>query len=387
MTFGQGTGIVVALGQKTQTGQIAQLIEQRTDLTTPLTRKFNAFSQNWLYMVLGLATLTFAVGLGHKPWADAIEAAVALTVSAIPEGLPAVITVTLAVGVSRMARRHAIIRKLPAVETLGSATVICSDKTGTLTENQMTVQVIYAGGKHYTVTGSGYASEGEILVERKPVSLNHYSTLQECLTAGLLCNDSRLEVKNGKSVVIGDPTEGALIAVANKAGLTHSSLERESRRLDVIPFESQFQYMATLHEGSGKKGNSALRTIYVKGSVETILNRCQQMLDTEGQPIVVNREQIEQEVNNLAKQGLRVLAFAKKPVATYQDSVDHPDIEKGLIFLGLQGMIDPPRPEAIKAVQACQSAGIQVKMITGDHVVTAQAIARSIGLKKNRLLA
>ena len=344
VTFGQGTGIVIAIGQETQTGQIAQLIEQRTDLTTPLTRKFNAFSQNWLYMVLGLATLTFAVGLGHKPWSDAIEAAVALTVSAIPEGLPAVITVTLAVSVSRMARRHAIICKLPAVETLGSATVICSDKTATLTENQMTVQEIYAGGQNYTVSGVGYNPEGEIFFNSAIAILS--PALLECLKAGLLCNDSNLEAKNGKWEVIGDLTEGALIAAANKAGLTQEVLEMP--RLDSIPFESQFQYMVTLHEqGSGKKGNSALRTIYVKGSVETILNRCQQMLDPDGQPIVVNREQIEQEVNNLAKQELRVLAFAQKPVATYQDSVDHRDIETGLIFLGLQGMIDPPRPAAI----------------------------------------
>lgn len=374
VTFGQGTGIVVATGQETQTGQIAQLIEQRTDLTTPLTRKFNAFSQNWLYMVLGLATLTFAIGLGHKPWADAIEAAVALTVSAIPEGLPAVITVTLAVGVSRMARRHAIIRKLPAVETLGSATVICSDKTGTLTENQMTVQALYAGGQNYTVSGAGYNPGGEILFNQAIATLN--PALLECLKAGVLCNDSQLEIKNGKWEVVGDPTEGALIAAAQKAGLTQEMLEMP--RLDSIPFESQFQYMATLHR------TNLNNTIYVKGSVETILDRCQQMFDAEGQPMLANREQIEQEVNNMAKQGLRVLAFAKKPVATSQGSVDHADIETGLIFLGLQGMIDPPRSEAIKAVRACQSAGIQVKMITGDHVLTAQAIARRIGLKKNK---
>lgn len=374
VTFGQGTGIVVAIGQETQTGQIAQLIEQRTDLTTPLTRKFNAFSQNWLYMVLGLATLTFAVGLGQKPWADAIEAAVALTVSAIPEGLPAVITVTLAVGVSHMARRNAIIRKLPAVETLGSATVICSDKTGTLTENKMTVQALYAGGQTYTVSGVGYSPEGEILFNQTVATLR--PALLECLKAGLLCNDSNLEFKDGNWAVIGDPTEGALIAAAKKAGLTQEVLAMP--RLDSIPFESQFQYMATLHQ------TDLNNTIYVKGSVETILNRCQQMLDAEGQPIEVSREQIEQEVNNLAKQGLRVLAFAKKSVATYQNSLDHPDIDTKLIFLGLQGMIDPPRPEAIKAVHACQSAGIQVKMITGDHVVTAQAIAHRIGLKKHK---
>ncbi len=383
VTFGTGSGIVVAIGDATETGRISQLIDQGANLTTPLTRKFDKFSRKLLYIILGVAAFTFAVGLGYgNSWVAMFEAAVALAVSAIPEGLPAVVTVTLAIGVSRMARRHAIVRKLPAVETLGGATVICSDKTGTLTENQMTVQAIYAGGKHYTVTGSGYASEGEILVERKSVNLNHYPPLQECLIAGLLCNDSRLEVKNDKSVVIGDPTEGALIAVANKAGITHSSLERESRRLDTIPFESEFQYMATLQETL--KGESSLRTIYVKGSVEAILKRCEQMLDAEGNTTAVEPKTVHREVDTMAQQGLRVLAFAKKPVPVEQDSLEHEDIEAGLIFLGLQGMIDPPRAEAIAAVQACQQAGIQVKMITGDHAVTAAAIAQRMGFNKNR---
>jgi Ca2+-transporting ATPase len=383
VTFGQATGIVVATGNTTETGRISRLMEQHTDLSTPLTRKFNKFSQNWLYMVLGLATLTFVVGLSYRGLQDALEAAVALTVSAIPEGLPAVVTVTLAIGVSRMARRHAIIRKLPAVETLGGATVICSDKTGTLTENQMTVQAIYAGGQQYTVSGVGYAPEGKILREDKPVALNSAKALQECLTVGVLCNDSHLEAKNGKWVVMGDPTEGALIAAANKAGLIQSALEQEMPKLDAIPFESEFQYMATLHETRTGK------TIYVKGSVEAILKRCTVMLNSAGQPQPIDcvetlREtSIEREVNIMARQGLRVLALAKKPVADNQNSVDHPDIETGLIFLGLQGMIDPPRESAIKAVQACQTAGIQVKMITGDHAITAQAIARRMGINKN----
>jgi cation-transporting P-type ATPase F len=207
VTFGQGTGIVIATGNATETGKIAQLIEHRADLSTPLTRKFNQFSQNWLYLVLGLATLTFAIGLNHKSWSDAIEAAIALTVSAIPEGLPAVITITLAVGVSRMARRHAIVRKLPAVETLGSATVICSDKTGTLTENQMTVQALYAGEASYTATGNGYSPEGEILLQQTPVNLQQSSALLECLVAGVLCNDTRLEEQADRWQVIGDPTD------------------------------------------------------------------------------------------------------------------------------------------------------------------------------------
>jgi cation-transporting P-type ATPase F len=383
VTFGQGIGIVVATGNTTETGRISQLMEQHTDITTPLTRKFNKFSQNWLYMVLGLATLCFVVGLSSRSLNDALEAAVTLTVSAIPEGLPAVVTVTLAIGVSRMARRNAIIRKLPAVETLGSATVICSDKTGTLTENQMTVQAIYAGGHQYAVTGIGYAPEGEILKDERPVDLNSDKGLQECLIAGLLCNDSHLEVKNSRWVVIGDPTEGALIASADKAGFSQPTFDKQMPRIDSIPFESDYQYMATLHDTPRGK------TIYVKGSVEAILQRCNLMLNTDGQshPLdcveTLSRAKIEREVNIMARQGLRVLALAKKPVRDEQRTLDHPDIADGLIFLGLQGMIDPPRESAIKAVQACQSAGIQVKMITGDHAVTAQAIAQRMGINKN----
>ncbi|MFH7029155.1 MAG: cation-translocating P-type ATPase [Heteroscytonema crispum UTEX LB 1556] len=383
VTFGQATGIVVATGNNTETGRISQLMQQHVDISTPLTRKFNKFSQNWLYMVLALATLCFVVGLSFRGFQEALEAAVTLTVSAIPEGLPAVVTVTLAIGVSRMAKRNAIIRKLPAVETLGSATVICSDKTGTLTENQMTVQSIYAGGHQYTVSGVGYAPEGEILIDDKPADLNTAKGLQECLIAGLLCNDSHIEKKDGRWVVMGDPTEGALIVSANKAGFNQSSLAKQMPKLDGIPFESDYQYMATLHETARGK------TIYVKGSVEAIIKRCSGMLNTEGQarPLdcveTLRQTTIEREVSIMARQGLRVLALAKKPVPNQQNSVDHADIETGLIFLGLQGMIDPPRESAIKAVQACQQAGIQVKMITGDHAMTAQAIARRMGINKN----
>jgi Ca2+-transporting ATPase len=378
VSFGQGNGVVIATGNNTETGKISQLIDQRVHLTTPLTRKFNQFSQNWLFFVLFMATLTFAIGLGQRTFNDAVEAAVALIVGAIPEGLPAVITVTLAVGVNRMASRNAIVRKMPAVETLGGATVICSDKTGTLTENQMTVQGILAGGLPYTVSGRGYNPEGKIILNQQPVDLKQNPTLEECLKAGLLCNDSHLEQKNGNWVVVGDPTEGALISAAAKAGMIQQAIDKLYPRLDSIPFESQFQYMATLHKN--RTGN----VIFIKGSVESILKRCTSALDAEGNATYVNHEVIEQRVNELAKNGLRVLAFAKKLVPPTQESVDHPDIETGLIFIGLQGMIDPPRPEAIAAVHACQGAGIQVKMITGDHITTAQAIARRMGFRKNK---
>ena len=375
VTFGQGSGIVVATGNKTETGKISQLIEQRVDLTTPLTRKFNQFSQNWLYFVLFAATMTFAIGLGRYTFKDAVEPAIALIVGAIPEGLPAVITVTLAVGVARMAKRNAIIRKLPAVETLGGATVVCSDKTGTLTENQMTVQEIYAGGETYTVTGGGYNPEGEIQHKQTPINAKDLPVLAELLLAGVLCNDSHLEQKNGNWVVIGDPTEGALIAVANKAGLIQQAAERMNPRFDSIPFESEFQYMATLHQTRNEK------VVYVKGSAEAILKRCSAAFNHDGKITTLDVEAINYRVDEMAKQGLRVLAFAKKKVGESQDKVDHSDIESGLAFIGLQAMIDPPRPEAIAAVYACQQAGIQVKMITGDHITTAQAIARRMGFR------
>ncbi|MGM3308686.1 cation-translocating P-type ATPase [Anabaena sp. WFMT] len=380
VTFGTGKGIVVAIGTATETGRISQLMEQGNILKTPLTRKFDKFSRTLLYIILGIAALTFAVGLGQgKTWVEMFEPAVAFAVSAIPEGLPAVVTVTLAIGVSRMARRHAIVRKLPAVETLGGATVICSDKTGTLTENQMTVQAIYAGDQDYTVTGTGYTPSGEILLNENPLDFNDVPPLAECLKAGLLCNDSYLENKDGQWIVVGDPTEGALITAANKVGLTRDNLQASISRLDVIPFESEFQYMATLHEIKQQE-----RIIYVKGSVEAILKRCQQMLNSSGQLTPVDADTVSRQVDTVAHQGLRVLALAKKPVSENLVSIDHADIENDLIFVGLQGMIDPPRAEAIKAVQACQQAGIQVKMITGDHAVTAAAIASRMGFNHHR---
>ncbi|MBW4594054.1 MAG: cation-transporting P-type ATPase [Brasilonema angustatum HA4187-MV1] len=381
VTSGRGSGLVVAIGATTEAGKISQLIDQTTDLETPLTRKIDRFSKKLLYVILVLAALTFAVGLGRgESVVDGFKAAVALVVSAIPEGLPTIITITLAIGVSRMARRHAIIRKLPAVEALGSTTVICSDKTGTLTQNQMTVQDIFISGKHYVVSGVGYASEGEILLNEQPVDVTDNSALYECLLAGLLCNDAHIQQQDGQQVVAGDPTEGALIVVARKAGLSQSAFEREMPRVDAIPFESQFQYMATLHEINSDK------VIYVKGSVEAILHRCERMLDTHGKVTHLDSKQVEQQVNAMAQKGLRVLAFAKKLVRKNQHSVDHSDINEQLIFLGLQGMIDPPRPEAITAVKACKSRGIQVKMITGDHALTADAIAQKIGIKKTQIL-
>lgn len=376
VTFGQGTGVVVATAGATEVGQISQSMEQRVNLTTPLTRKFAAFSRTLLYCILALATLTFAIGLGQgESWVYMFEAAVALAVSAIPEGLPAVVTITLAIGVNRMAHRHAIIRKLPAVEALGSATVICSDKTGTLTENQMTVQAIYAGEEFYHVSGSGYSPKGELSrsSDGSPFQDGLPPALRECLTAGVLCNDSQLKQVGEHWTVVGDPTEGALLTAAAKADLSQVGLAGSIPRLDSIPFESHYQYMATLHDATHQ-------IIYVKGSVEALLQRCSQVMTQGGQVKPVERSPIEQAVEVMTAKGMRVLAFAQKTVGTHQHAIDHDDIQSGLVFLGLQGMIDPPRPEAIAAVHACQSAGIQVKMITGDHIATAQAIAQRMGI-------
>ena len=374
---GQGQGVVVAIANATETGRISQMMDQSGDTVTPITRKINKFSKRLLNIVLGLSVLIFVVGLFRtEAWVEVFGATVAFAVASIPEGLPAIVTITLAIGVSRLAQRNAIIRKLAAVETLGSTTVICSDKTGTLTENQMTVQGIYAGNQRYSVTGTGYDPNGEVLQEDQPVELTNAPTLEECLRAGLLCNDSHLQEQEGQYTIVGDPTEGALIVVAQKAGLTKAFAEAQMPRLAVIPFDSQFQYMATLHQAQSEN------LIYVKGSMEAIFKRCDRMADAQGQLVPLDRDRIERRAEAVAKQGLRILAFAKKSVPSNQQSLDHADLDRGLVLLGLQGMIDPPRASAIAAVRACHSAGIQVKMITGDHVVTATAIAGMMKLNQ-----
>jgi len=377
VTYGQGTGIVTATGDQTEVGRISQLISSAEALATPLTRKISEFSNILLYVILGLAALTILVGLLRgQPFLDMFMAAVALAVGAIPEGLPAAVTITLAIGVSRMAKKRAIIRKLPAVETLGSTTVICTDKTGTLTENQMTVQEILAGGISYRVNGTGYNPlTGAIDTIGDAARPSTSAALQECLRAGLLCNDSQLAEKDGIWQVHGDPTEGALLTSARKGGLGEETLAA-SPRIDSIPFESEHQYMATLHDDMPGKP----RLVYLKGAVEVLLARCESQTDAQGNLTPAHITDIQNAVQAMASRGLRVLAMARKEIAPDTKHLSHGDLTTGLIFLGLQGMIDPPRPEAIAAVKICQSAGIRVKMITGDHPTTAAAIARQVGL-------
>ena len=376
MTAGQAMGLVVATGDATAVGQISASMQQQVNLSTPLTRKIRRFSGTLLQVIVLLAAITFAVGVMRgRPAAEMFDGAVALAVGAIPEELPAMVTITLAIGVHRMARRNAIIRKLPAVEALGSTTVICSDKTGTLTQNRMTVQEIYAGGSLRAIedlwpeANAQFGQSGQSGQSGQPMASSTTNVaLGETLLAGLLCNDARQSSREG---LVGDPTETALLAAAQLAGIDRDHALRRHPRQDAIPFASEQQYMATLH-GSER--------ILVKGSVEAVLLRCSRQRDHRGVSQPLDRGAIEQAVAAMASRGQRVLAFAVGQPQANQRHLEHRHVAADLDFLGLQGMLDPPRPEAIAAVAACQAAGIRVLMITGDHVETARAIAAQMGI-------
>lgn len=373
VTSGVATGIVVATGDHTEIGKINELIATADILSTPLTKKLAHFSSLLLYIILSLAALTFAIGIFRgESWLEMFMAAVALAVGAIPEGLPAAVTITLAIGVARMAKRNVIIRKLPAVETLGGTTVICSDKTGTLTQNQMTVQEIYAAGVSYTLSGIGYAPNGEYRCGEQRIEPDQHPALIECLMAGLLCNNAVLKLDaSNEWLVEGDPTEGALLVAAKKAGLCSLQHSVTAPRLDAIPFESEHQYMATMHNIAGKQ------VVYLKGSIESIIPKCD-FSSSIGDEF--SSDECYLQALRMSTKGLRVLALARIELTGFAGALQHHHLAGGLTFLGLQGMIDPPRPEAAAAVKACQLAGIQVKMITGDHAITATAIAGRIGL-------
>jgi magnesium-transporting ATPase (P-type) len=377
VTCGTGAGVVIATGDSTEVGRISELIASADVLATPLTRKIAHFSGLLLWFILGLASVGMLVGMLHgESLFDMFMIAVALAVSAIPEGLPAVMTITLAIGVARMAKRRAIIRKLPAVETLGSTTVICSDKTGTLTQNQMTVQQVLAGGELFDVSGVGYAPEGKFTRNNAVENPRTHHALIECLTAGALCNDARLVLKEERWCVEGDPTEGALLTSAKKAGVSPDASSLERPRLDTLPFESELQFMATLHD----QGPNQSHILYLKGSVEQIVARCSKAADPDLQRVDLDIAAVNACVEEMTATGMRVLAFARGELPGDRRSITHRDVAGGLTFIGLQAMMDPPRPEAIEAVRTCQAAGIRVKMITGDHAGTASAIARQIGM-------
>ncbi len=376
VTYGQGQGMVVATGDTTEIGRISGLLREVQVLTTPLLRQMATFAK-WLTIAIAvIASVTFGYGvlLQDYPAAEMFLAAVGLAVAGIPEGLPAIMTITLAIGVQRMARKHAIIRRLPAVETLGSVTVICSDKTGTLTRNEMTVQSVATGAGIFEVSGAGYDPHGVFSFNGDEVTPEQYPLLPEIGQAALLCNDASLIAIDGQWRIQGDPTEGALVTLALKAGLAHDYCQSQFPRTDAIPFESQHRFMATLHHDHAGHG-----FICLKGAPERVLQMCHQQR-MRGEDVPLDHTYWETCLESLAGRGQRLLAIAFKPTANAHPSLSFNDIDAGLTLLGVVGITDPPREEAISAVQACQSAGIRVKMITGDHAVTARAIGAQMGI-------
>ncbi len=374
-TSGTATGIVVATASDTEIGRIAGMLHEVEGVTTPLIRRLARFSAVITQFIIVCCVVVFLAGVlvgRHIP--ELLMAVVALAVSAIPEGLPAIMTIALAIGVKRMATRNTVVRKLPAVETLGSATVICTDKTGTLTRNEMTVTRIISIDGVYEVTGSGYDPSGTILNGNTPVTAPEDSpALYELANAVTLCNDSLWQKRNGQWGIDGDPTEGALLVMAGKLGLDRETMSSEWPRTDEIPFTSESQSMATLHCTSAGHAR-----IYMKGSPEAVLDRCSHEWSVE-RPLKVSSWQ--HSADDMAAQGLRVLAVAEKTLTPQQTVLAPTDAERDFAFLGLIGMTDPPRLEVIDAVEKCYAAGIRVKMITGDHIATAQAVGQQIRLQ------
>ncbi len=370
---GQGMGVVVATGMRTEIGRITGLLSGVASVSTPLMRKINGFSFRLALVILGVGVLTFAFGVLVRGYP--VEAmflmVVALVASAIPEGLPAIMTIILALGVQRMARHRAIIRRLPAVETLGSVTVICSDKTGTLTRNEMTVQLIVSGDGSHQATGVGYAPDGEI---RPLDGQADAGGLVPALQVGMLCNDSELLRRDDGWHIVGDPTEGALLVLGAKGGLDLRGLEAEWPRLDSIPFESENRYMATHHRDA-----AGADWIFVKGAPGRVLSMCRWQLAA-GALRELDVDWWRRMANDIAARGLRLLALARKEAAPREGMLTPADMEDGFVMLALVGIIDPPRTEAIASVAQCHAAGIRVKMITGDHADTARAVGAQLGI-------
>lgn len=369
---GHALGVVASSAKYTQFGRIASMVTHTESAATPLQRKISDFTHTLIIAILSVGIVNFGLGaLFGYTLAYSFLASVSLIVAAIPEMLPMIVTAILALAATTMAKRNALIRHLPAAETLGCTTVICSDKTGTLTRNEMTVRQIHAGGKSYEVSGAGYAVEGRILALDTMLEVDEPDLpLLETLRAGTLCNDAEIIDRTGQAGIVGDPTEAALKVSAAKAGI-----EDMESRLDEIPFSSELMLMATLHEG--EDGN----VIYLKGSPERVVMLCSEHLVVDASH-PLDQDAVKQEVERMAKEALRVIGMAYKRVDMSKTELTLGDLEN-LTFLGLQGMIDPPRPEAVEAVSRCSGAGIRTIMITGDHVLTAKAIAHQIGITES----
>lgn len=382
VTYGTGLGIVVATGDTTEIGRINKLLGSVSPLQTPLLRQIDEFSRWLTVVIVAGAALTFLYGwsIQHSSAAELFMSVVSLAVAAIPEGLPAVITITLAIGVQQMARQNTIIRHLPAVETLGSVTVICTDKTGTLTCNEMTVKSIVVGSSHFAVEGAGYdPKDGVIKSEGKAIDICQYPDLQRLIKVTALCNNASVIQHEGVWVNHGDPTEAALITLAMKAGIPVDNLKSALSRTDNIPFESAHGFMATLHQHEGKA------FLLIKGAPETVVSRCRNQ-QKRSLIVPINIEECHRQIHTLATCGQRLIAVAIKEMSPDQCDLNFKDVESDLIFLGVVGMVDPLRPEVLGAVKRCQDAGIRIKMITGDHAITASSIAEQMNIGNGTVL-
>ncbi|WP_306117571.1 MULTISPECIES: cation-transporting P-type ATPase [unclassified Roseitalea] len=374
---GQGRGVVVATGPQTEIGRISGMIARVESTQTPLLRQMTVFAK-WLtgfILAFCLLILAFGLTLGGYGFTELFMALVGLAVAAIPEGLPAILTVTLAIGVQAMARRNAIVRRLPAIEALGSVSVICSDKTGTLTRNEMTVARVATANHAYRVTGTGYAPHGGFVLGEAEARPADHPVLTELARAALLCSEAELVQADENWSVLGDPMEGALLALAGKAGFDAETERRRVPQTDAIPFDAEHRFMASLrHDHQGRSH------IWVKGAPERILAMCRTQRVSDGGSAPIDADYWRGQAQAIAEEGMRVLAIAAKPTHGDHGELHFADVDADLTLLGLVGLIDPPREEAVAAVRQCRAAGIRVKMITGDHAGTAAAIAGQLGL-------
>jgi len=378
VTSGLGRGVVVATGADTEIGRISGMLSTVETLTTPLLRQMNVFAR-WLtvlILIIAAVLLVFGYFVEHFEFAEMFMAVVGLSVAAIPEGLPAVLTITLAVGVQAMARRNAIIRRLPAIETLGSVSVICTDKTGTLTRNEMMVATVVTDAHVFLLEGAGYEPRGEIRLNDASVTAREHAILEELGRAAALCNDASLHRSDGVWSVEGDPMEGALLALSGKVGVDTRGTLAGWTRTDVIPFDAKHRFMATLDHDHDKHA-----FVFVKGAPEQVFAMCDQQRTVANGMETFDESHWHARAEEIAAEGQRVLAFAVKPVPPEHTVLEFSDVEQGLVLMGLVGLIDPPRPEAVDAIAECHGAGIRVKMITGDHRGTAAAIGKQIGLQ------
>jgi magnesium-transporting ATPase (P-type) len=376
---GAAKGVVVATGAATEIGQVGTLLSTVETITTPMVEQMGVFAK-WLtllIMVVSSLLMLYGYFVSQMAFADLFMVVVGLSVAAIPEGLPAITTITLSIGVRAMARRHVIVRRLPTIETLGSVSVICTDKTGTLTRNEMMVASLVTHDCSLQVTGVGYKPEGEIVNGEAPLLDNQQAAIAELGLASIACNDAHILERDGVWAVEGDPMEGALLAFAGKViDLEIDPTRANWVRVDSIPFDARHRFMATLN-----RNDSGQSLVFVKGAPEQIMSMCANQRTASGSVETLNTSYWTDQIDQLSQNGQRVLAFAVKDIDSAQSSLDFSYVENGLTLLGIIGLIDPPRPESIKAIMQCHDAGIRVKMITGDHAGTAAAIAKQIGLQ------